>query len=183
MILCDILFFIFCITLVPTRDAPSTRLPSNRGPSITRFCFWQTKLLCRVTRFDSVYTWIGCFQFLKVPSLKSQIAYVSKSLLPRDQSPFERRVGHKTRCKLLAHLARVFLCAPASTVYSERLFSEAGNVYEEKRNRLPTKPNYLPNTRSLEPSYSAKYRVLKKKANYTEYRAQTEYSAHLQFLL
>jgi len=33
-------------------------------------------------------------------------------------------------------LAKKFLSTPASFVYSERLFSEYGNIFEEKRSRL-----------------------------------------------
>ncbi|GBP80225.1 Zinc finger BED domain-containing protein 1 [Eumeta japonica] len=63
-------------------------------------------------------------------------SYLKENLLTKNKSPFEWWTGHQPRYPELARLARVFLCAPASTVYSERLFSEAGNVYEEKRNRL-----------------------------------------------
>lgn len=37
---------------------------------------------------------------------------------------------------LLKRMARDFLSAPASSVYSEQLWSEGGNIYDEKRSRL-----------------------------------------------
>ena len=44
----------------------------------------------------------------------------------------EKRDRFPTICKL----ARKLLATPASSVYSKRLFSEFGNVYESKRSRL-----------------------------------------------
>ena len=43
---------------------------------------------------------------------------------------------NKTKYQNLAIFARKYLSAPLSSVYSEILFSEAGNLYKQKRNRL-----------------------------------------------
>lgn len=61
---------------------------------------------------------------------------MNETLLQRSMSPFTWWAKNQGKYELMAILARTFLTSPATTVYSERLFSEAGNVYEEKRNRL-----------------------------------------------
>lgn len=63
-------------------------------------------------------------------------SYFASPVINRNNDPFEWWARNKSRYPEMARIAKVFLCCPASSVYSERLFSEAGNVYETKRNRL-----------------------------------------------
>ena len=57
-------------------------------------------------------------------------------LIVKTDTPF---VWWKKYCKMfpiLSRLAKKFLCAPISTIYSERVFSEIGNIYNNKKNSL-----------------------------------------------
>lgn len=63
-------------------------------------------------------------------------SYFTLPVVNRNSDPFEWWSRNSLRYPEMSRLAKVYLCCPASSVYSERLFSEAGNVYETKRNRL-----------------------------------------------
>ena len=58
--------------------------------------------------------------------------YINMPCIPRNESPFLWWKQHKTTFPHIAKLAQQHLSTPASSVYSERLFSEAGNIFEEK---------------------------------------------------
>ena len=62
--------------------------------------------------------------------------YLSLPLLNRVANPLHWWKEHATQFSHLVKLARKYLATPASSVYSERLFSEYGNIFEEKRARL-----------------------------------------------
>nr|XP_012224904.1 PREDICTED: zinc finger BED domain-containing protein 4-like [Linepithema humile] len=62
--------------------------------------------------------------------------YLSMKLIERIESPFLWWHDNRKILPILSKLAEKYLCIPANSVYSERLFSKAGIVYEKKRNRL-----------------------------------------------
>lgn len=65
--------------------------------------------------------------------------YIAKPVISRKICPFTWWKINVSTFPTLAKLAQKYLSAPASSVYSERLFSEAGLIYEKKRNRLKPK--------------------------------------------
>lgn len=63
--------------------------------------------------------------------------YLREPLIERQTGqPLEWWKQNTSRLHLLAPLARKFLCPPPSSVPSERVFSEIGNIYDNKRSRL-----------------------------------------------
>lgn len=63
-------------------------------------------------------------------------SYCISPVIKRNDDPFQWWSRNSSRYPEMSRIAKVYLCCPASSVYSERLFSEAGNIYETKRNRL-----------------------------------------------
>ena len=61
--------------------------------------------------------------------------FLSQTLAPRKTDPLEWW-KEATDFPLLRELSRKLLSSPSSSVFSERMFSEYGNIFEEKRNRL-----------------------------------------------
>jgi len=62
--------------------------------------------------------------------------YFSQSLLPINQNPLTWWQVNKHCLPTLAQLALVYLSPPPSSVQSERIFSLAGEVYDDHRSRL-----------------------------------------------
>lgn len=72
-------------------------------------------------------------------STSSQVemhTYLSQKTIPRSESPFQYWSGNKAQFPTLAVTAAKFLCAPSTSVDSERRFSVASNIIDAKRNRL-----------------------------------------------
>ncbi|KAJ4925399.1 hypothetical protein JOQ06_018131, partial [Pogonophryne albipinna] len=65
--------------------------------------------------------------------------YLSEPLLPRSGQPLAFWQDNKSHFPALAEAARAYLSSPCTSVDSERLFSTAANVVDEKRNRLTSK--------------------------------------------
>ncbi|KAF2897618.1 hypothetical protein ILUMI_08558 [Ignelater luminosus] len=62
--------------------------------------------------------------------------YLKTVRLDRKADPYKWWLANEKQYPNLSKFAKVYLSSPGSSVYSERLFSEAGNIYDEKRNRL-----------------------------------------------
>ena len=80
----------------------------------------------------------------KSPAAVELRSYCALPVIKRNDDPFDWWQRNIQRYPGMAAMAKRYLCCPASTVYSERLFSEAGNVYETKRSRLlPDRAEHL----------------------------------------
>ena len=62
--------------------------------------------------------------------------YLASPAVSKDKSPFEWWQAEKEKYPSLYKAALTYLSAPAGSVSSEQLFSDLGNIYEPKRNRL-----------------------------------------------
>ncbi len=62
--------------------------------------------------------------------------YLSEPVISRSSDPLDFWERNKGRFPALAEVARVYLSAPSTSVDSERLFSTAAHILDEKRNRL-----------------------------------------------
>ena len=62
--------------------------------------------------------------------------YMNMPSIERNENPFIWWKQHESSFPRISQLAKQYLSMPASSVHSERLFSEAGDIFEEKRSRL-----------------------------------------------
>ncbi len=62
--------------------------------------------------------------------------YLSEAQIPRSEQPLVYWRTNKSHFPALAEVAQAYLSAACTNVYSERLFSSASHVLDEKRNRL-----------------------------------------------
>lgn len=62
--------------------------------------------------------------------------YLTEPTIARSVSPLDYWRAHAAQSPTLAAVATRFLCAPCTSVDSERLFSATSNIMDEKRNRL-----------------------------------------------
>lgn len=88
------------------------------------------------------------FLFQSAPKCNSSLAqlemYLSEPQISHNMDTFEWWATREKRYPALADLARKYLCIPATSASSERVFSTAGNIVTSKRNcLLPQNVNIL----------------------------------------
>lgn len=62
--------------------------------------------------------------------------YLKEPTIGESDNPFQYWANNHARFPVLGAVAAKFLSAPSTSVESERLFSTASNIVDEKRNRL-----------------------------------------------
>ena len=65
--------------------------------------------------------------------------YFEEPVISRSSDPLAWWNENNIRFPRLVHLAKKYLCIPGSSVPAERLFSKAGQLVSERRNRLKPK--------------------------------------------
>lgn len=75
-------------------------------------------------------------QALELIELDEVTRYLAMTSIGLNEDPLEWWHSHKTGLPILTQLAKKYLSIPASSVPSERLFSDAGNLITSKRTRL-----------------------------------------------
>ncbi|CAB4023807.1 zinc finger BED domain-containing 1-like [Paramuricea clavata] len=65
--------------------------------------------------------------------------YFGEKLIPRDSEPLKWWHEHGKNYPKMSKLARKYLCATATSVPSERLFSKAGELVSHRRSSLKPK--------------------------------------------
>lgn len=73
---------------------------------------------------------------LKNDILHQLDTYYGMPIIDKKADPVEWWSRHREKFPDLINLVRQFLSSPATSVYSERLFSEIGNIYVDNRCRL-----------------------------------------------
>ena len=71
--------------------------------------------------------------------LSEPVVGINKETKQPTIKPLDYWKANEARFPALAQAARAYLCAPCTSVDSERLFSTAGLIIDEKRNRLTAK--------------------------------------------
>ncbi|XP_073962367.1 zinc finger BED domain-containing protein 4-like [Choristoneura fumiferana] len=110
-------------------DLQSTSIEEDNTETTTHRNFWQCYQKFASRKIEDI-------QDDKSKAAHELQSYCALPVIKRNDDPFQWWRCNNSRYPEMSRIAKVYLCCPASSVYSERLFSEAGNIYETKRNRL-----------------------------------------------
>lgn len=124
-----------------TVAAASSQIPQDQSQSSSIWDIWDEEFATARATLPStnIQPTISHDDQMKeeVANLKAEMsAYNAQPLEPRITNVYQWWGKINFKYKLLKNLARDFLSAPASSVYSEQLWSEGGNIYTDKRASL-----------------------------------------------
>lgn len=136
---------------VPEDVPEETEPQAKSAKQETHTDLWQCfdEIMCKNSATDSNNSVLqknslGTEREFQIFANREVDSFLSLQPIPGIDCPFTWWADNKHLFPTLFKIAKKYLSAPCSSVYSEQLFSTAGNILEEKRSRLtPSKSEEL----------------------------------------
>lgn len=110
-------------------DSPPMKRRAGNGATVVHETFWDC--------FNEVAQDNSQTEDTTNSAIANELDFYLKMVrVDRQSDPYAWWAANANQFPILIKFAQIYLSSPCSSVYSERLFSEAGLVYENRRNRL-----------------------------------------------
>ncbi|XP_063041041.1 zinc finger BED domain-containing protein 4-like [Engraulis encrasicolus] len=122
--------------ILQTTNQPDPTTSTVEQPSSSKSTVTTPSACSLQAMFDELVDEVAGHSEEEITIISQVSQYMAESVLQRSSNPLAYWQVNETRFPALAKAARAYLCSPCTSVDSERLFSTAANIIDEKRSRL-----------------------------------------------